>query len=346
MNEMAASTLPFLQTLADARIPAVTSIMNVITVMGDEKLFVVISMIIAWCVSKRGGQYMLTVGFGLSNVGQTLKMIFRVPRPWNLGETPFGNADPTARGSAITGMEGKGSGIAKLLGSGADGWSFPSGHTLISVGTYGGMAAWFKEKWVRAIGIALAILIPFSRLYLGVHTPVDIIGGAILALIFVLALKPVFSRCGTGTVRAALIGNIALSAICLIWMYVAIPEGMTGENPGNYASGIKNLWQLLGATAAVEIAFEADERWLKYETKAVWWAQILKVIGGSVIVLGVQTAIQKIFGYSSANMNLENMTRMGVISCFANLAAIGAGLALWPRTFRWFSGLGKKQEKR
>ena len=121
MNELAASTLPFLQTLADARIPAVTSIMNVITVMGDEKLFVVISMIIAWCVSKRGGQYMLTVGFGLSNVGQTLKMIFRVPRPWNLGETPFENADPTARGSGITGMEGKGSGIAKLLGSGADG---------------------------------------------------------------------------------------------------------------------------------------------------------------------------------------------------------------------------------
>ena len=78
MNELAASTLPFLQTLADARIPAVTSILNVITVMGDEKLFVVISMIIAWCVSKRGGQYMLTVGFGLSNVGQTLKMIFRV----------------------------------------------------------------------------------------------------------------------------------------------------------------------------------------------------------------------------------------------------------------------------
>ena len=123
MAEIAATTLPFLDTLASMRNGFLTSVLNAVTWLGDEKLFVVISLIVFWCFSKRGGLYMLTVGFGVSNVGQALKMIFRVPRPWNLGERPFQNVDPVARGSAANGTgeaHGLGKLIGKLMGSGAD----------------------------------------------------------------------------------------------------------------------------------------------------------------------------------------------------------------------------------
>ena len=340
MADLAISTMPFLDTLAGIRTGFMTAVFNVLTFLGDEKLFVVISLIVIWCFSKQGGRYMLTVGFGASGIGQTLKMLFRIPRPWELGEEPFQHTDPTARG---TGADRSGGLIGKLLGSGADGWSFPSGHTLISVGTYGAMAAWFRQKWIRIAGIALAVLIPFTRLYLGVHTPLDILGGTLISLALVLALKPFFAGDRPNRVRAVLIGNIVLNAALLLWMSLATPANLEGEDIAKYLSGLKNLWQLVGATLAVEIAYEVDERVLHYDVKAVWWAQVLKIIGGSVIVLGVQLTVQKVLGYSSSALTMENITRMGIIAALANLLSMLAGMVCWPMTFRWFAKLGKEK---
>ena len=341
MEALAVSTLPFLDTLAGMRVDFLTKIFNLVTYLGDEKLFVVIALIVLWCFSKRGGLYMLTVGFAASSIGQTLKALLRIARPWNLGDEPFTQADPIAK----FGYPKEGGLISKVmnkLGDAADGWSFPSGHTLISVGTYGSMAAWFKNKWIRIIGILLAVLIPFTRLYLGVHTPIDIIGGMLLALALVFILKPVFASDGNRKIRTVLIGNIVLTVLLLILAYLARPAELAGEDTGNYASGIKNLWQLIGATLAVWLAFEADEGWLHYDTRALWWAQLLKIAGGCILVLGLQLGIQKVLGYSSKDLTLDNMTKMGFIACFANFIAMGAGTILWPITFKWFSKLGYK----
>ena len=329
MRELAAGTIPFLHTLADIRVPFLDSFFSVLTYLGDEKLFVVIALIIFWCFSKRGGLYMITVGFGASSIGQALKMVSRIPRPWVLDETMEARVVPSARES-------------NLLGEGADGWSFPSGHTLISVGTYGGMAAWFKQKGIRILGIVLAVLIPFSRMYLGVHTPLDIVLGTLLALALVLLLRPVFRTTGAKAVRAVLIGNIILSIAVLVWMYGALPGlGLQGGDLELYAHGVKNLWQLVGATIAVEIAFEVDERRLHFDTRAVWWAQLLKIGGGCIIVLVLQVGIQKVLGYAKP-ITADNMTRNGIIACIANLAALTCGMAVWPMTFKWFSRLGDK----
>ena len=341
MQELAVRTVPFLDTLASARIPIVTALFNILTYLGDEKLFVLIAMIVLWCVSKRGGLYMLTVGFAGSGIGQALKMLIRVPRPWDLGGASFKGADPIAKDGWSDSGAGK---IMNMLGSGADGWSFPSGHTIISVGTYGAMAAWFKNKWVRVIGIVLAVLIPFTRLYLGVHTPVDIVGGAALSLLLVLLLQPVFQSDGKLKVRTVLICNAVLTGLLLGLMYLLQPASLPDGGAVNYASGIKNLWQLIGAEIAVWLAFEADEKWLHYNTRAVWWAQLLKIAGGAVLVLGFQMGIQKLLGYvGSENLTLANMTANGLICCVANFAAIAAGAVVWPMTFKRFSRMGQRR---
>ncbi len=338
MVSLAESTIPFLYTMSNLRNPALTWLFDKLTILGDEKLFVVIAMIVFWCFSKRGGLYMLTVGFASSGIGQALKMLLGIPRPWNLG---FEDADPIAKG----GWEDSGLGkIMNKLGGGADGWSFPSGHTLISVGTYGSLAAWFRNRWFQILGVVLAVLIPFTRLYLGVHTPVDIIGGAALSLLLVLLLQPVFQSDGKLKVRTALICNAVLTGLLLGLMYLLQPASLPAGDAVNYASGIKNLWQLLGATLALEIAFEVDERWLHYDTRAVWWAQLLKIAGGCLIVLGVQTVVQKLLGYAKP-ITWDNMTRSGIIACVANLLAMVCGTALWPMTFKWFSRLGGKSAK-
>ena len=140
-----------------------------------------------------------------------------------------------------------------------------------------------------------------------------------------------------------------LTAVLLGAAYLIRPADMTEtDDIRSYLSGIKDLWQLVGATIAVWVAFEVDDCWLHYDTKAVWWAQILKVIGGCVVVLGLMMGIQKVLGYVSprdftlAELTVENATRMGCIACLSDLAALIAGAALWPATFRWFGRLGRR----
>lgn len=71
------------------------------------------------------------------------------------------------------------------------GYSFPSGHTSSSVG-----AAYVllqMNLWVGVVGIIVAGLIAFSRVYLHVHYPTDIFAGAVLGLICgVLILEFIF----------------------------------------------------------------------------------------------------------------------------------------------------------
>jgi undecaprenyl-diphosphatase len=71
-------------------------------------------------------------------------------------------------------------------------YSFPSAHATVAVGFYGTLAllvAWRLEgfrRWAVVVaGVALILLIGFSRLYLGVHYPTDIIAGYLAAPLWV-----------------------------------------------------------------------------------------------------------------------------------------------------------------
>ncbi|MCA1728870.1 MAG: phosphatase PAP2 family protein [Actinobacteria bacterium] len=71
-------------------------------------------------------------------------------------------------------------------------YSFPSGHATIAVGFYGALTllvAWRLRglrRWTVAVaGVALVLLIGFSRLYLGVHYPTDVLAGFLAAPLWV-----------------------------------------------------------------------------------------------------------------------------------------------------------------
>ena len=78
-------------------------------------------------------------------------------------------------------------------------YSFPSGHATVAVGFYGTLAlllALRLEGWKRwtvaAVGVALVLLIGFSRLYLGVHYPTDILAGYLSASVWVSTVGSAF----------------------------------------------------------------------------------------------------------------------------------------------------------
>ena len=74
--------MAFLKLLESIRTPWLDGVMSVVTHLGAEAGFLVLALFVFWCVNKREGYYLLTVGFFGTAINQFCKLCFRVPRPW------------------------------------------------------------------------------------------------------------------------------------------------------------------------------------------------------------------------------------------------------------------------
>ena len=161
--------MSFLYFLERLRTPVLNEIMLLITRFGEETAFLVTALILFWCVDKYKGYFILSVGFIGTITSQLMKLLCRIPRPWVLDEN-------------FT--------ILEQAREAASGYSFPSGHSQSAVGTFGAIAYSVKNKWVRIASIGICVLVPFSRMYIGVHTPMDVIVGSAISVLLIFVLKP------------------------------------------------------------------------------------------------------------------------------------------------------------
>ncbi len=303
--------MEFLYLLEKIRMPGLNEFMEIITHLGAETAFLVTALIIFWCVSKRQGYYILSVGFVGTIFNQFLKLWFRVPRPFEL--------DPNFK-------------CLPAAYEGATGFSFPSGHTQSSVGTFGAIAHSTKNKWVRGIAVAIAVLVPFSRMYVGVHTPQDVLVAAAIAVALIVTFKPiVYGNDGKNMpVLLAAMSLLAVGYLFFVELY-AFPKDVNYER---LESGIKSAYTLLGALLGMLVVYFADEKWLKFSTKAVWWAQVLKVLLGLMVVLAVKEGLR-------APLNFLFAEKIGRLVRYF-LVVVVAGV-LWPLSFKFFGKLGRKE---
>ena len=78
--------MEFLYLLEKIRIPGLNELLLTVTRLGEETAFLVAALIVFWCVDKRKGYFVMTVGFIGTMANQFLKLACRVPRPWVLDE--------------------------------------------------------------------------------------------------------------------------------------------------------------------------------------------------------------------------------------------------------------------
>ena len=307
--------MEFLYFLEKLRMPGLNEIMLLVTQLGEETAFLVAALIVFWCVDKHKGYYVMAVGFIGTMANQFLKLACRVPRPW-------------VRDESFT--------ILEQAREAAAGYSFPSGHSQSAVGTFGAMALTAKNKWVKAVCIAAAVLVPFSRMYIGVHTPADVLVGSGMALVLVFALKPMMldrsEKAMTPLVAVMLLMAMGLLAYVECWPF---PADMDAHN---LQSGVKNGYTMMGCILGVAIVYPAERKYVKFDTEAVWWAQLLKIILGLTLVLAVKEGLRgpldALFGGHLAARAVRYF-----------LIVVTAGL-LWPLTFRWFKKIGGSHELR
>ena len=311
--------MSFLYFLEGLRNPILDFLFSVITLCGEETVFMAVGMILFWCVDKYQGYYLLSVGFIGTVTNQFLKMVCRVPRPWV--------KDPSFT-------------IVESAREAATGYSFPSGHTQTSVGLFGGLALENRNKILRTVAIILCVLVPLSRMYLGVHTPLDVLVSTGIALLLIFALSPLFKRAAKSpkVMYAILLSmtGLMVAYLCFICFF-RFPESVyLPENVGNLVSAQKNGFTLMGCILGLLVVYTVDLKWMKFDTRATLWGQLIKAAGGLLLVLAAKELLRFPLDAILPKDSWARLLRYFLI--------VIVGGVLWPMTFRYFSHIGKKTE--
>ena len=106
-------------------------------------------------------------------------------------------------------------------------------------------------------------------------------------------------------------------------------------DPDNLFEGRKNSCSLLGALLGFCVGYTLERKYIRFETKAVWWAQVLKAVLGLAITIGLRAALKAPLLALCGGHNVANLIRYALMVIFA------AGI--WPMTFGWCGRLGQKK---
>ncbi|MBQ8431341.1 MAG: phosphatase PAP2 family protein [Clostridia bacterium] len=297
----------FLYLLEGLRTPFWDSFFSTITHFGSETLFMVIALIFFWCLDKKRGYYLLFVGFTGVICTQLLKMSFRISRPWVL--------DPDFT-------------IVESARADATGYSFPSGHTQCATTLYGGLARSDRRRWVQIGSVILLLAVAFSRMYLGVHTPKDVLVSLGVGTLLVFLFYPLMQKAFKDPKwMYGILGGMSIIALANLLFTLLYCPTLANVEADNLNNAVKVAWQLLFVTLAMFIIYPVDQKWIRFETDAVWWAQLIKLIGGLALVIGVRVLLK-----SPLNALFGEGLGSGIRYFIMVLVA---GL-LWPMVFRFF----------
>ena len=303
--------MEFLYVLEKLRVPGLNEFMLTITRLGEETAFLVLALLFFWCVDKKRGYLLMSVGFLGTMANQFMKLWFRIPRPWVL--------DPEFT-------------ILEAAREAATGYSFPSGHTTSAVATFGSIAVTAKNKVAVWVCWTLAVLVGLSRMYIGVHTSADVLVGAMTSLILILILRKVPENDLGMKILVTVMLLLSMGLMAFVSLY-PFPEDVDAHN---LESGLKNAYTMVGCMLGVLIVYHVEQRYVKFSTKAVWWAQILKAVLGLALVLAVKEGLRGPLETLFGNPLTARMVRYFLI-----VAAAGI---VWPMSFRFFGKLGSQKE--
>ena len=300
--------MQFLYWLESLRNPALDAFFSLITHLGSETLFIAIAIVVFWCVGKKQGYYLMTVGFFGTVINQFLKLMFRIPRPW-------------VRDPAFT--------IVESAREAATGYSFPSGHTQNAVSILGCPARFGKNKLLRIVCVVLILLTGLSRMYLGVHTPADVGVSLLVGAFLVFVLYPFFERGDEKPLRMYVaMGALTVCALLYV-LFVELRAWPANIDEHNLASGIKNGYLVLGCGCGMLLSCLIERKWINFDVKAPLAAQIAKVVLGLGLVLALKAGLKPICVAVCGGHAAATALRYFLLVLFA--------ACVWPLTFPWFA---------
>ena len=234
-------------------------------------LTALIPALLFWCVNKYAGIFILFNAEIGRVINELIKGTFCVYRPWihESGLTPSTEA------------------LEK-----ASSWSFPSGHTQFATAIYGGFA-FFYRKIVPLLIIPCALIIltvAFSRNFLGVHTPQDVLFAIIYSVGLFFAAEKIFAWIGKDDERRLIFFAVGTAVTLIIFLFLYFkpyPEDvLNGKVIIDPLTARADAFDALGFGLSFFLGWFLEQKFINFKTKVSSKDKLWRIIIG-VAVLGV-----------------------------------------------------------
>ena len=249
--------LKLLLWLQEHRWDTAAEIFSRITFGANELVIIVIALLAYWCFSRRYGRRILLTMTLTLWLGQFLKILVASERPWVRDSRiqPYADSKKDALG-----------------------YSFPSGHTSTAAAVYGGLV---HRKGLSAVWKVLAwtfvALVAFSRMYLGVHTPQDVLVGLAIGIGMVAVCGPLARLAEKNAAGTLLVwGGVFVCGLATI--AVVVLKGIV-ELDENTLDTVKTS----GAVAAIGLGGWLESRFVRFEPPAALWKGLARIALGAAV---------------------------------------------------------------
>ena len=246
------------------------SAMMVISALADEVTVIAVVCLILWCVDKREGYRMGLVYFLGGVVNQLLKVALAVERPW----IRDGRIQPYE--SALTR---------------ATGYSFPSGHTASITMIMTEIMLWLRRRALYVAGGVIILSVMVSRLYLGVHTPQDVLASLAISLVMVL-----LARSAMAVLEQSERGRYGAYAAALLLTGIMVGVTAFRTQQGTSAALAADACKTAGAALGFFVGWEVERRYVHAQTQAPWWGQAAKYVVGLALSLAIKSGLKYALG--------------------------------------------------
>ena len=261
---MQASILEFFQSIGN---PFFDALFSAITMLGEQYFAIIVISYIYWNVSKKYG-FMIAFSYIISVFANSLlKIAFNTQRPFQVLDTIEGKRLHTATG-----------------------YAFPSGHTQGTASLWAAWASMVKRKWFWAIAISAALLVAVSRLYLGVHWPVDVLGGLffgwIIAIPLFLFLDKIYDD--KKKIKRFIISTLAIifGSMSIFFVYLYTTESSLPDN---------TILKILGIILGFSAGFLLDLQTSVFEIQHKISIKLLRFLLGIITVVGLLVGLKALF---------------------------------------------------
>lgn len=237
-------------------------IFQIITEFGSGEIVFAIILLYYYCINKEFAKklaFVLSTSFIFNGI---FKSLFLARRPFQFPGKEYLRKIPSS--------------------DGATGTSFPSGHSQNAGALYSSLIFNKVSKTIKIISIVLLILVPISRLYLGVHFFGDVVIGLLLGIGISISLNYFYENIKNPKILYLVFGLVIV---------VSLPFLIINWN--NPHCG--DLFKSFGLSLAVFSANFIETNYIKFTTNVSIKNKVIRVIIGLIFTLALKSGLKLIF---------------------------------------------------